>query len=207
MQTQTILTTALGLFSAIAIAGCPGKHDGADSKLSGTVKVDGSSTVYPISEAMAEEFGKAHPKVRVTVGISGTGGGFKKFVVGEIDVSDASRPIKEAEMKAATDGGIEYIELPVAFDGLSVMVHPKNTWVDHLTVDELKRIWQPGSNVKKWSDVRPGWPNEEIRLFGAGHDSGTFDYFTEGSFSGSPVTLPFRFTIENGRIAALRIES
>jgi len=178
MTSQHALT-ALTLAVLVAAPGCPGRHDANASKLEGTVKADGSSTVYPISEAAAEEFQKVHPRVRVTVGISGTGGGFKKFTAGETDISDASRPIKEVEMQAAAQHGVEYIELPVAFDGLSVMVNPKNTWVDHLTVDELKRIWQPGSTVKKWSDVRAGWPAEEIRLFGAGHDSGTFDYFTE----------------------------
>lgn len=151
----------------------------AAEQLAGKVSVDGSSTVYPITEAMAEEFGKVHNKVRVTVGISGTGGGFKKFVAGEIDISDASRPIKDSEEAMARTNGIEYIELPVAFDGLTVVVNPRNTFVDKLTVQELKKIWQPGSTVKLWSDVREGWPQETIKLYGPGTDSGTFDYFTE----------------------------
>lgn len=148
-------------------------------RLRGTVSLDGSSTVFPISEAVAEEFLAEQPRVRVTVGVSGTGGGFKKFLAGEIDVNDASRPIKMSEVTKANELGIEYIELPIAYDGLSVVVNKKNTWVDHLTVAELTKIWQPGSSVKVWSDVRVGWPDMEIRLYGPGTDSGTFDYFTE----------------------------
>ncbi len=151
----------------------------AAAPLSGTIQIDGSSTVFPITEAMAEEFQKKNRGVRVTVGISGTGGGFKRFCNGETHISDASRPIKPIEVEACARNGIEYIELPVAFDGLSVMVNPQNDWVDHLTVQELKEIWKPGSTVKKWSDVRPQWPDRDIFLVGAGTDSGTFDYFTE----------------------------
>lgn len=149
------------------------------NQLSGTIAIDGSSTVYPITEAVAEEFQKVNPEVRVTVGISGTGGGFKRFTVGETDISDASRPIKESEAEKATENNVEYVELPVAFDGLSVLVNPDNTFVDHLTVEELKKIWQPGSTVKLWSDIRPEWPSQPVRLYGPGTDSGTFDYFTE----------------------------
>jgi phosphate transport system substrate-binding protein len=143
------------------------------------VRVDGSSTVFPITEAVAEEFAKVRKDVRVTVGISGTGGGFKRFAAGELDVADASRPIKQKEIDACLAGGVAFIELPVAYDGLSIVVNPKNTWVDHLTVAELKRIWEPGSQVTKWSDVRAGWPDRAIKLYGPGADSGTFDYFTE----------------------------
>lgn len=149
------------------------------SQLAGTVAVDGSSTVFPITEAVAEEFQKVNHGVRVTVGISGTGGGFKKFTVGETDINDASRPIKSKEAEHAKENNIQYVELPVAFDGISVLVNPDNTFVDHLTVEELKKIWQPGSTVKLWSDVRPEWPKEKIRLYGPDTDSGTFDYFTE----------------------------
>jgi len=151
----------------------------AESKLSGTIKIDGSSTVFPITEAVAEEFQNANPDVQVTVGVSGTGGGFKKFTTGEIDISNASRPIKDKEKEAATQNKIEYVEIPVAYDGLSVVVNKENNFVDNLTVDELKKIWEPNSKVKKWSDVRPTWPQEEIKLYGPGTDSGTFDYFTE----------------------------
>ena len=148
-------------------------------RLRGTVSIDGSSTVFPISEAVAEEFLAVQPRVRVTVGVSGTGGGFKKFLAGEIDINDASRPIKMKEVKQASASGIGFIELPIAYDGLSVVVNTKNDWVDHLTITELNKIWQPGSSVTRWSDVRDGWPEIEIQLYGPGTDSGTFDYFTE----------------------------
>jgi phosphate transport system substrate-binding protein len=148
-------------------------------RLRGTVSIDGSSTVFPISEAVAEEFLAVQPRVRVTVGVSGTGGGFKKFLAGEIDINDASRPIKMKEVKQASASGIGFIELPIAYDGLSVVVNTKNDWVDHLTITELNKIWQSGSSVKRWSDVRDGWPEKEIKLYGPGTDSGTFDYFTE----------------------------
>ena len=147
--------------------------------LRGTIKVDGSSTVYPITEAVAEEFSNEHPRVRVTVGVSGTGGGFKRFAVGETDVSDASRPIKDKELKACKDNGVEFIELPVAYDGLSIVVNKNNDWVDHLTVDELKKIFLDGSTVKTWKDVRSEWPAEPVKIFAPGTDSGTFDYFKE----------------------------
>jgi phosphate transport system substrate-binding protein len=149
--------------------------------LKGTVKVDGSSTVFPITEAVAEEFGmlKEHRKIRVTVGVSGTGGGFKKFLAGETDINDASRPIKQSEIDKARKNGVQYIELPVAYDGLSVVINKKNTWVDYLTVAELHKIWKRGSTVKTWKDIRPNWPDQKIRLYGPGTDSGTFDYFTE----------------------------
>ncbi len=149
--------------------------------LSGYVRIDGSSTVYPITEAVAEEFRAVGPDVRVTVGVSGTGGGFKKFVRAETDISDASRPIKEVEIKAAKAANIEFIELPVAYDGLAVVVNPKNDWCVNLTVEELKRLWSPEAQgvVTKWSQVRQGWPDSEIKLFGPGVDSGTYDYFTE----------------------------
>jgi len=146
------------------------------------IKIDGSSTVYPITEAVAEEFQKAKKgAVKVTVGISGTGGGFKKFSRGETDISDASRPIVKKEMDACKEAGIEYIELPVAYDGLAVMVNPKNTWVTSMTVAELKKIWEPAAEGKitKWNQVNPAWPNVPLKLYGPGVDSGTFDYFTE----------------------------
>ncbi len=171
------------LMAALALAfllsgGCARRGAG-EQALSGTVRVDGSSTVFPITEAVAEEFGKKHPGVKVLVGISGTGGGFKKFVVGETDINDASRPIKAEEKEKAQANGISWVELPVAYDGLSVVVHPSNTWVDCLTVEELKRIWSPGSEIRRWSQIRPGFPDRPLSLYGPGHDSGTFDYFTE----------------------------
>ena len=151
--------------------------------LAGTVKVDGSSTVAPITMAAAEMFQEANPKVRVTVGISGTGGGFKKFLDEKTDlrtdISDASRPIKEAELKRAKELGVEFVEIPIAIDGLAVVVHPSNTFCNHLTVEELKKIWEPNSAIKNWKDIRPGFPDVPLKLYGPGTDSGTFDYFTE----------------------------
>lgn len=148
---------------------------------SGRILIDGSSTVFPISEAVAEEFQRANPGAGVTVGVSGTGGGFKKFLAGEIDVVDASRPIKASELEFTQMSSISFLELPIAYDALSIVVNKKNTWVDHLTVAELRKIWSPEAQGKvlKWSDVRPGWPDKPLRLFGPGTDSGTFDYFTE----------------------------
>lgn len=179
---KQLLSLLVSVFLIAGItAGCSKKKIGnkATSELSGTIRIDGSSTVFPISEAIAEEFQKQYPNVRVAVGVAGTGGGFKKFALGEIDINNASRPIKLSETKAAQENKIGFIELPVAFDGLSVLVNPKNTWVDHLTVAELNQIWKPESPIKKWSDLRPAWPNQPISLYGPGTDSGTFDYFTE----------------------------
>jgi phosphate transport system substrate-binding protein len=146
------------------------------------VKIDGSSTVYPISEAVAEEFQKAkRGAIKVTVGISGTGGGFKKFCRGETDISDASRPITAKEMQACAEAGIKYVELPVAFDALTVVINPKNTWIRELKVEELKKMWEPVAQGKitRWNQVNAAWPNAPIKLFGPGADSGTFDYFTD----------------------------
>jgi phosphate transport system substrate-binding protein len=147
--------------------------------LQGEIKIDGSSTVYLISEAVASAFKKEHRNVKITVGISGTGGGFKKFYSGETDISDASRPIKPEEKAQCQKNGIDYLELQVAWDGLAVVIHPQNTWAQKMTVQQLRTIWHPDLAAKKWSDVDPSWPQEEIKLFGAGPDSGTFDYFTE----------------------------
>jgi phosphate transport system substrate-binding protein len=147
-----------------------------------TLKIDGSSTVFPVTEAVAEDFQKAKKgAVRVTVGISGTGGGFKKFCRGETDLSNASRPILKAEMEECRKNGITYLEMPVAYDALTVVVNPKNTFIKSITVAELKRIWEPGAQGKitHWNQVNAAWPNAQIKLFGAGSDSGTFDYFTE----------------------------
>lgn len=164
---------------------------GSSANLSGKILIDGSSTVYPVSQAVAEEFMKEHDgKVNVTVAESGTGGGFKKFANGEIDVTGASRPIKPEEIEACKAGGIEFVELPIAFDGLSVVVNPQNDFCDSLTVAELKKIWEPGSKVKLWSDIRPGFPAQPIKLFGPGTDSGTFDYFTEEIVGESKASRP-----------------
>lgn len=152
----------------------------ANNDLSGSVSVDGSSTVFPISEAMAEEFMAANPGVRITVGVSGTGGGFKKFCAGETDISNASRPIKQEEIELCEQNGIEYVEVPVAYDGLTVVVNPENDFVECLTVEELKTMWEPQAQgtITTWNQIRPDFPNEPIGLYGAGTDSGTYDYFT-----------------------------
>ncbi|MGH8631267.1 MAG: PstS family phosphate ABC transporter substrate-binding protein, partial [Burkholderiales bacterium] len=147
-----------------------------------TVKLDGSSTVFPISEAMAEDFQRMKKgKIKVTVGISGTGGGFKKFCRGETDVSNASRPILKKEMDECRKNGIQYMELPVAYDALTVVIHPNNTWAETMTVAELKKMWEPAAQgkVKNWKQINPNWPDRPLALYGAGADSGTFDYFTE----------------------------
>ena len=145
------------------------------------VKIDGSSTVYPITEAVAEEFQKANKGVKVTVGVSATGGGFKKFCRNETDISNASRPISTSEMADCKKAGIEYYELPIAFDALTVVINPRNQWLKQATVAELKKLWEPAAQgkVSRWNQVNPAWPDQPIKLFGAGADSGTFDYFTE----------------------------
>jgi phosphate transport system substrate-binding protein len=163
------------MVAAIAVAG---QARAADK----IVKIDGSSTVYPVTEAVAEEFQKAKKgEIKVTVGISGTGGGFKRFCRGETDISNASRPILKKEMDACKQAGIEYIELPVAYDALTIVVNPKNDWIKSMTVEELKKMWEPAAQGKitKWNQVNPAWPDASIKLYGPGADSGTFDYFTE----------------------------
>lgn len=145
----------------------------------GQIRIDGSSTVFPISEAVAEEFAKEEPKVRVNVGVSGTGGGFKKFVLKEIDISNASRHIKDSEKAEAQKNHVTFLELPIALDGITIVVNPKNTWATDLTFAELQKIWAPGSQVKTWQDIRAAWPAKPIKLYGPGTDSGTFDYFAE----------------------------
>jgi phosphate transport system substrate-binding protein len=144
-----------------------------------SVKVDGSSTVHPIAEAVAEEYRKEQPQVRVIVSKSGTGGGMKKFAVGEIDICNASRPMKDSEKEECEKHEIEFVEFEIAYDGLAVVVNPQNDWCDCLTVEQLKAIWQPESAVTKWSDVNADWPEEKIILYGPGIDSGTFEYFNE----------------------------
>jgi phosphate transport system substrate-binding protein len=162
---------------SLTACGDAGAREGA---LTGSIELDGSSTVYPISEAVAEEYAIARGTgVRVTIGFSGTGGGFKRFCTGETEISNASRHIKDAERELCEQNGIDFVELPVAIDGLAVVVNPQNTVVECLTVDELRRIWEPGSRISSWSQVRDGLPADPIKLYGPGTNSGTFDYFTE----------------------------
>lgn len=178
----------------LALAACGGNNDAnssndndAGEQLSGQIKLDGSSTVYPIMEAIVEEYQAEQPNVKVSVASSGTGGGFKAFIAGETDFSNASRPIKEEEKTELEAKGIDYTELRLAYDGLSVVVNKDNTWVDHLTVDELKKIWLEDGTTKKWSDIREGWPEEEIKFYSPGTDSGTFDYFDEVILEEQPI--------------------
>lgn len=172
-----LLSFAAPLLLLLAVAACGG--EAGESGLSGTITIDGSSTVYPVSEAMAEEFSILHRDVRPNVTYSGTGGGFKRFCAGEIEISDASRPITAAERALCESNDVAYIEIPVALDGLAVVTNPASDFVACLTTDELASIWAPGSTVNRWSQVRDGFPDEQIRLYGPGTNSGTFDYFTE----------------------------
>ncbi|MFO0828904.1 MAG: PstS family phosphate ABC transporter substrate-binding protein [Phycisphaerales bacterium] len=175
---RTFTSIALASFAAAAIASAPPETPNLGA-LKGAVRADGSSTVYPLAEAVAEEFSKIAKGVKVTVGNSGTGGGFKRFCVGETDISNASRPIKKSELDTASSNKIEFLELPVAYDGLSIVVNPKNTWVTAMTVDDLKKIFSASSAAKTWKDVNSAWPANPIKIYSPGTDSGTFDYFKE----------------------------
>lgn len=174
---EVLLSLAIASFSVIAALAC---GDGG-AGLSGSVLIDGSSTVFPITEAVAEEFSREANKVRVTVGVSGTGGGFQKFCAGETAISAASRPIRPSEIEACAANAIEFIELPVAYDALSIVVNPRNDWVACITIAELKKMWEPAAQgtISRWNQVNSAWPDAPLRLFGPGTDSGTFDYFTE----------------------------
>jgi phosphate transport system substrate-binding protein len=166
----------------LLVAGCGGDDDGGGGNgdgLSGRIQADGSSTVGPFTTRAAERFQQEEGGVRVTVGISGTGGGFERFCAGETDLSDASRPIKDEEREICEREGIEFVEFQVANDALTLVVNAENDWADCLTVEELTKVWRPGSKVENWSEIRAGFPDEKLTLFGAGTDSGTFDYFTE----------------------------
>ena len=174
---HTLLTSTL--LTAVTLTTAHAEPGQDLRRMRGTIMVDGSSTVYPITEAVAEEFSAEAPRVKTTVGISGTGGGFKRFAAGETDISDASRAIKAKEADACTSNSIEFIELPVAYDGLTIVLNKKNDWVDYLTVDELKKIFLADSGVDSWNQVRDGWPDTPIKIYSPGTDSGTFDYFKE----------------------------
>jgi phosphate transport system substrate-binding protein len=187
-MTRFSVRLAMALAAAIVAAGCGGSSPSSSAGgAAGTaaagsdIRVDGSSTVFVLSEAVAEEFTKAGNRTRVTVGQSGTGGGFQKFCRGETDINDASRPVSKAEMAACQGAGISFYEIPVAYDGIAVVVNPKASWINDITVPELKTLWAPDAQgkVARWSQVRQGWPDREVHLYGAGVDSGTYDYFTE----------------------------
>jgi len=179
MSRQTFSRYALA--SAVAATVAIGFGVGQAQSQSRLIQVDGSSTVFPISEAMAEEFIAANPGMQVTVGVSGTGGGFKKFCENELDITGASRPIKSSEAEACAAAGVEYVEVPIAIDALTVVVHPQNTWATSMTVEQLKMLWEPAAEgrITRWNQIDPSWPNTPISLYGPGTDSGTFDYFTE----------------------------
>lgn len=180
--TQKIILTFLAsaaLFSCSDKKNNESPSNSSTTALSGKVLIDGSSTVYPISEAIFEEYAEEQPEVKVIVNSSGTGGGFIKFATGETDINDASRSIKGKEKELCAENDIKYLQLTVAYDGLAVIINPENTWASELSVEELKKIWEPNSTIMKWSDIRPEWPNDKIKLYGPGTASGTFDYFTE----------------------------
>ncbi|MFD2671681.1 PstS family phosphate ABC transporter substrate-binding protein [Marinicrinis sediminis] len=177
---------------ATSLAACGGNNNGAanntnnnsgaqseNTDVSGSITIDGSSTVYPVSQAVAEEFMAAYPDVDVTVNVSGSSNGFAKLIEGEIDIADASRKIKDKEVAGLQEKGEEAVQMPVAYDGITVVIHPENDWAKEMTVEQLKMIWEKDSKVEKWSDVDPSWPQEDIHLYGPGTASGTFEYFTE----------------------------
>ena len=178
---SSVVSLCAAALLANACGGGSSSPAGAPGGAPALITLDGSSTVFPISEAVAEEFQKSVPNTRVTVGISGTGGGFQKFCRAETDISDASRPISATEIAACKKSGVEYVELPVAYDGIAITVNPKASWISDITVAELKTLWAPEAQgkVTRWKQVRASWPDREIHLFGAGVDSGTYDYFTE----------------------------
>jgi phosphate transport system substrate-binding protein len=182
-----IMTGMVAFTAACGAAEDKGNKGSAATQLEGEIKIDGSSTVFPIMEAVVEEYSAIQPGVKVPVGVSGTGGGFEAFIAGETELSNASRPIKDEEAAALEEKGIEYTEIKLAFDGLSVVINKENDWVDYLTIDELKKIWIEDGTVKKWSDIRPEWPEEEIKLYSPGTDSGTFDYFNEVILEDEPI--------------------
>ncbi|GEK90799.1 PstS family phosphate ABC transporter substrate-binding protein [Alkalibacterium kapii] len=196
MRMTNFVKIGASLSAALLLAACgtpPEDENNAETNdepsegITGSVQVDGSSTVFPIMEGVAEEFSIENPKARATIGVSGSGGGFEKFIAGETDISNASRPIKEEEAALLEEADIEYTEFKIALDGLSLVVNPENDWVDYLTLDELYAIWAEEGDADTWADVRDGWPDEEIELFSPGTDSGTYDYFDEVILDGDQI--------------------
>lgn len=185
-----MMTGVLAVTAACGAQGTEGNKEQAGQEvkqLQGEIKIDGSSTVFPIMEAVVEEYGMTQPDVKVSVGASGTGGGFESFIAGETELTNASRPIKDEEKAALEEKGIDYTEVKLAFDGLSVVVNKDNDWVESLTIEDLKKIWIEDGTTKKWSDINPDWPAEEIKLYSPGTDSGTFDYFDEVILDEQPI--------------------
>lgn len=185
-QTNTISTLILGTVVVLGLASCGGNTEKNETTtdqaaLTGEIKIDGSSTVYPITEAVAEEFRATNPDVQVTIGSSGTGAGFKKFIRNEISIADASRGIKDEEATSCKEAAIDYTEIMIAYDGLAIITNKENTWLTNITIDELKKIWEPAAQgvIKKWNQINPTWPNQEIHLYGPSTAHGTYDYFTE----------------------------
>jgi phosphate transport system substrate-binding protein len=207
MQDQRMYTLCLAtLFASVLACGGGGEQGADESALSGAIEIDGSSTVYPISEAVAEEFQRANSGTRVAVGVSGTGGGFKRFCAGETDISNASRPIKDSEAEDCDRNGVRFTEVRVAWDGLSVVTNPSNDFVACLTTDELKRIWEPGSTIDNWSQVRSGFPDKVLKLYGPGTDSGTFDYFTEAIVGEEDASRPDYTASEDDNVLVQGVE-
>lgn len=182
MRCPRVIPATMIAVCAIGLVPSCKKIDHNQAAAQRSIEIDGSSTVGPITEAVATDFRKVRPDVSVTVKISGSGGGFKRFCVGDTDISDASRPIKQSELERARQNKVQFIELPIAFDGITLAVNPANTWVDHLTIPEIRRIFAADSTVKTWADVRPGWPHKPISLWTPGVDDGTFDFFQEAVF-------------------------
>jgi phosphate transport system substrate-binding protein len=207
MRHHSIHPLVLACLAVGALACGGGTEQGADEgALSGPIEVDGSSTVFPISEAVAEEFQRENPDTRVAVGVSGTGGGFKRFCAGETDISNASRPIKDEEAATCEQNGVRFTEVRVAWDGLSVITNPSNDFVQCLTTDELKRIWEPGSTIDNWSQVRQGFPDKDLKLYGPGTDSGTFDYFTEAIMGEEDASRPDYTASEDDNVLVQGVE-
>jgi len=177
-MSSRVLRTSTLLGLTLAAAGC-GSGGAADDALTGEVREDGSSTLYPVAAAVAEEFRRVYPEVRVTVGVSGTGGGIRRLCADQVDLANASRAMTPNEAVACRAGGVDVVEVPLARDGITLVTSPRAEWLDCLTLAELRALWRPDSAVERWSDLRPGFPDREVHLYGAGAASGTFDYFTE----------------------------
>jgi phosphate transport system substrate-binding protein len=203
---EQIRLAALAAAAAFGLAACGGQAGPAGEALSGQVAIDGSSTVYLVSEAMAEEFTIANPGVNTTVAYAGTGGGFKRFCAGETDISNASRPMRDSEAELCAQSGVEHLRFDVALDGISLVVNPANDFAQCLTVEELKKVWAPGSTASTWSDIRPEWPAEPLKLYGPGTNSGTFDYFTEAIMGKEKESRPDYTASEDDNVLVQGVE-